>query len=196
MLITVGDLTDYMNLSLDTGATTAASAIIDGLEADLEAYVRRPLVPTEITAEVVRVDGRGKVLFKKTPVLSVASFSIDATVVSPAGYVVETWGLSQLSGVGLVSPFAAPPVLTASYVGGLPGDDPTDVWTRKARATLLRAAARDVNQVVRQDAAGVARLSVEGTAMDFHGGVKAGKGGLTEDEKAEFNRWKRRIVRA
>lgn len=194
-IIDVEALSVYMNLSLAGGASAAASAIIDGLEADLEAYLRRPLVETTVTDEAVKVDRRGNVRFKKTPVRSVTAFSIDGTAVSDASWSAESWGLSNLSAVHLAGPLGTDPVLTASYVAGLPGEDPTDEFTRKARATLLRAAARDVNQVVRQDAAGLATLLVEGTQMSFHGGVKGGAGGLTDEEKAQFSRWKRRVVR-
>lgn len=195
-IIDVEDLRVYMRLtSWETGASAAAAEIIDGLEADLEAHVRRPLVETTVTDEAVKADARGNVRFRQTPVRSVTAFSVDGTAITDASWNAESWGLSGLSFVHLSSPLSADPVLLASYVAGLPGEDPTDPFARKARATLLRAASRDVNQIVRQDAAGVARLSVEGTSVEFHGGVKAGAGGLTQDEKDQFNRWKRRIVR-
>lgn len=195
-IIDVEALRVYMKLtSWETGASAAADEIIDGLEADLEAFVRRPLVSTEVTDEVVKIDRRGRAQFKNTPVRSISEFKIDGDVVVETAYTVETWGISNVTAFGFSSPLGAQPVVLASYVGGLPGEDPTDGFTRKARATLLRAASRDVNQVVRQDAAGVARLTVEGTSIEFHGGVKAGAGGLTQDEKDQFLRWKRRITR-
>lgn len=194
-IIDVDDLADYMNLSIEGGQATAASIIIDGLEADLEAYVRRPLVRTEVEDETVKVDAAGRVRFRHTPVREVTSFSVDGVAVTADSWTAETWGLSGLSFVHLSSPLQTDPVLLASYVAGLPGEDLDDPFTRKARATLLRAASRDFNQVIRQDAAGIARLGIEGTSMDFHGGVKAGAGGLTENELEGFKRWRRRVFR-
>jgi hypothetical protein len=193
-IITAEDLATYMARELANEA--AATEIIDGLEADLEAYLKRPLVPTEITDEEVTIDTLGRVYTKATPVSAVAAFTVDGTAVSADAYLIRPYGLTYVSPVFLPSPLISPaPVMLLDYTGGLPGDDPTDPFTRKARATLLRAAARDYNQVVREDLAGVARAGVEGTNLEFHGGVKAGAGGLTEDEMAKFNRWKRRIAR-
>lgn len=193
-IITAEDLATYMARELANEA--AATEIIEGLEADLEAYLKRPLVPTVVTDEVVTVVGSGTVYPRSTPVISVESFTIDGTLIDPTQYGIRPFGIVDLVAVGFPSPLiSGAPALLLDYTGGLPGDDPEDPFTKKARATLLRAAARDYNQVVREDLAGVARAGVEGTNYEFHGGVKAGAGGLTDDELARFSRWKRRIVR-
>ncbi len=195
-IIDATDLGNYLAREIPVGVQAAAAdEIIAGLEGDLSGHLKRPLVPTDYTDEVVKVRG-GIVYPRWTPVISVSSFTVDGTTIDPGQYEVRPHGLVDIFPGFLPSPLISPaPTLLLSYRAGLPGDDPTEAFTRKARATLLRAAARDFNQVVREDLAGVARSAVEGSSLEFHGGVKAGAGGLTEDEKAQFDRWKRRIVR-
>lgn len=196
-IITATDLGTYMGREVDPGVGAAsATEIIAGLEADLAAYLKRPLVPTAVEDEVVKVVGCGTIYPKNTPVLTVEAFTIDGDAVDAALYEVRPFGLVDITAIFLPSPLiSTAPVVLLSYTAGLPGDDPTDPFTTAARATLLRAAARDYNQVHREDLAGVARSGVEGTNLEFHGGVRAGAGGLTDDEKARFNRWKRRVLR-
>ncbi len=190
-IISSTDLGAYLGRPIAAGAqANAATSIIDGLEADLETYLKRPLVPTTVEDEVVKIGEDGKVYLKATPVASVSAFTIDGVAVDVVDYAVERWGFTTWTSVGPTLNLAAPSIL-ASYVGGLSGDDPTSEFGRKAKATLLRAAARDFNQVVREDLAGVSRASVEGTSLDFHGTG----GGLTDAEKESFKKWKRRTVR-
>ena len=197
-LISVEDVTVYMARTFDEGAAsaTAASAIIDGLEGDLVAYLKRPLVEETVTDEEVDVDSTGRVRLAKTPVVSVSAFTVDGTAVDADYYALESWGL-VLTWPFVASPLISPaPVHLVSYVGGLPGNDPESDFARKARGVLLRAASRDIAQVVFEQAPGVSRLSVEGTSIEFHGGVRAGAGGLTETELKSLDRWRRRIVRS
>lgn len=194
MVISVEDVVVYMARHFDSTAasTTAASAIIDGLEADLEAYLKRPLVEEDVTDEVAKVDRRtGQVRLARTPVVSADALTVDGVLVPATDYRVETYGITEVfTPFWPVSPNAVDPVVLVSYRGGLPGQDPTSAFAKKARGVLLRAAARDITQVVFEQASGVSRLAVEGTTIDFQG-----KGGLTDAEKAEFSRWKRRVVR-
>lgn len=192
MLISVDDLKVYMALDLGASASAGAAVIIDGLEGDLEAHLKRPLVPTEVEDEIVKVDARGRIYLAKTPVRSVATFTVDGDLVAADRYEIVPWGMTDVWPGFMPSPMISPaPVLLVSYLGGLPGDDPLDVFTRKATGVLLRAAAREVNAVIRQDAAGLESLAVEGTSMRFHNPG----GGLTDDELKGFDRWKRRISR-
>jgi len=50
-LITVDDITTYMDISFTNVQEDAAALVIDGLQAELEAYLRRPVEPTEITEQ-------------------------------------------------------------------------------------------------------------------------------------------------
>lgn len=192
-VISTEDLRVYLNLSaLSAGQTLAASAIIDGLEADLEAYLKRPLVETTVEDEVVTMDRRGTIRLRETPVRSVTVFSVDGTAQDASTYEVVSWGLKDVFPGFMPSPLISPaPVLLATYVAGLDGEDPTSVFGRQARGVLLRVAAREFNRAVRQDAEGLERLSVEGTSMSF---VNPG-GGLSEEDLAKFTRWKKRVVR-
>lgn len=195
-IITAEELGTYMGREVPAGAKAAAvQEIIDGLEGDLEGYLKRPLVPTAFEDEEVSVRN-GIVYPRWTPIISVEAFDYSGTAVTADQYALKDYGLVDIWPGFLPSPLISPaPLLLLSYTAGLPGDDPTSAFGRKARATLLRAAARDYNQVVREDLAGLARAGVEGTNYEFHGGVRAGAGGLTEDERAQFKRWKRRTVR-
>lgn len=196
-IITPADLGTYMARTITAGAhEDAVAEMIDGLEGDLAAYLKRPVVPTDFTDEAVEVTRSGQVYLKRSPVISVASFTVDGVALDATWYTVKDYGLHDVWPGFLPSPLIQPaPTLLVSYRAGLPGDDPTTDFGRKARGVLLRAAVRDFNQVVREDLAGVARGSVEGTSLEFHGGVKAGAGGLTESELESFKRWKRRTVR-
>lgn len=195
-IIDAQDLAGYMKRAIeaDSDDETAANEIIDGLEADLEAYVKRPIVPTLVEDEAIEITHFGRVFLSATPVVEVTALSFDGTAIT--SYTQESYGLSGLSPVFTPPVLAGPTIFPlVSYRGGLPGDDPASTFGKKARAVLLRAAARDFNQVVRQDLAGVSRANVEGTSLEFHGGVRAGAGGLTDAELAGFQRWKRRRVR-
>lgn len=196
-IIAAADVGTYMAQPIAAGAqTNALTSIIEGLEGDLETYLKRPIVPTTVTDEEVSVNRDGKVFLRQSPVLSVTTFTVDGTAVDVAQYAVETWGINDVWPGFLPFPLISPaPALLVTYEAGLPGDDPTSAFGKKAKGVLLRAAARDFNQVVREDLAGVSRASVEGTSLEFHGGVRAGAGGLTETELDGFKRWKRRTVR-
>jgi len=195
-IITPVDLGKYLARPIAAGAqANAATEIIDGLEGDLAAYLKRPIAPAEFEDEEVTVSG-GVIYPRHTPILSVAGFSYGETEITDDQYVLRSYGLVDIWPGFVPDPIiAVPPPLLLSYTAGLPGDDPTTDFGRKARGVLLRAAARDFNQVVREDLAGVARAVIEGTDLGFHGGVRAGAGGLTETELEGFKRWKRRTVR-
>lgn len=99
-IIAHGDLAAYMGRTIAAGAAqTSATSIIEGLEADLETYLKRPIVPTAITDEVVKVDRDGRIYLRATPVVSVAGFTLNGTAVDADTYAVETWGLGQSRGV-------------------------------------------------------------------------------------------------
>ena len=61
-LITVSDITTYMDITLTNTQENAAEFVIEGLQSELEAYLRRPVEQTEFT-ETYRVPdvGRGVV---------------------------------------------------------------------------------------------------------------------------------------
>ena len=58
-LITVSDITTYMDISLTNVQEDAAQFVIDGLQAELEAYLRRPIEQTEFT-ETYRIPDHGR----------------------------------------------------------------------------------------------------------------------------------------
>lgn len=196
MLISADDVSAAMaRPAWSEGQRVAVEDIIQGLEDDLQSYLRRPLVPVVVVDEKVTYRD-GKIRLSKTPLVSVEGFTIAGTPVDASNYVVESWGLSGVWSIFGPSSLLVPdPVLLVSYTGGLPGDDPESEFGRLVRSKLKRAAMRDAAQVVLEKAPGLARLSVEGTSMEFTGGAKAGEGGWLESEKASFTRFRRRIVR-
>lgn len=190
-IVEVSDLATYLKRTIDGDNEAAAQSIIDGLEADLEAYLKRPLTETTVTAERVKVNGRGRIYSRSTPVRSVTSLTVDGQLVGADLYKVEAWGVGDIWYGFLPSPLIAPaPDIRLTYVAGLPGEDPEDPFTKAAKAAITRIAARDYNQVVREDLAGVRTASIEGTSLSF-----VGTGGWNLDELERFKRWKRRIVR-
>lgn len=192
-LVSLEDLESAMALTtLDTDAKVAAEAILEGLEGDLRSFLGRPLIETTVEDEAVRPTSKGTLNLRKTPVVSVSEFSVDGTVIDPADYVVRPWGITGVYGIVLapVTLTAGEPIIRASYVGGLPGNDDESEFFLAAKPVILRAASRDLNQFVRQDAAGLRTLSVEGTSMAF-----IGSGGLLDSEKDSLRRWKKRTVR-
>jgi hypothetical protein len=58
-LITVSDITTYMDITLTNVQEDAAQFVIDGLQAELEAYLRRPIEQTEFT-ESYRIPDYGR----------------------------------------------------------------------------------------------------------------------------------------
>lgn len=198
MLVSVEDVTDYMALSFEEGSAsaTAASAIVQGIEGDLRTYLRRPLEETTVTDEVVKIDSQGRVRLALDPLREVTAFSVDGTPVEVTSYEVKPTGIT-VRWPFFASPLIAPsPVILVSYIAGLTGEDPNSDFGRAARSAIKRVSARDVAQVVLEKAPGVARLNVEGTAIDFTGGVKAGKGGWFEEELKGLSRFRRKVYRA
>ena len=192
-LVSVDDLVEYLGLStLSTAASAAAGAILDGLEGEMETYLGRALEETTVEDEEVKVDRRGFIRFSRLPVRSVASISVDGDLLAATAYKVENWGVSDIFPGFLPSSLISPePTISVSYVAGLPGEDPTSPFGKTARGVLKRAAARILNQTVRQDAAGLKALTVEGTALNFSYPDE----GLTEGDKKAIQRHKRRVVR-
>lgn len=193
-IIDVEDVTDYLSLSYaSTAASTAAvEAIIGGLEADLQGYIRRPLVPTSFTETDpdIRVD-RGTIKVRNQPVISIASFTIDGVAqVDGTNYVRERYGVSSIDFLSVPALGTLRPALSISYTAGLPGDDPASEFGAFVKAKLVQKAAAIVNKVVREDSAGTSSTSVEGTSLRWDTTET-----WSEQELKRFDRWKRRFVR-
>jgi hypothetical protein len=57
MLVSVSDLTTYMDISLSMRQKDAADLVLRGLQSELEAYLRRPIEPKEFVEEYVLDSG-------------------------------------------------------------------------------------------------------------------------------------------
>ena len=49
MLVSVADLTKYMDIRFSNRQEEAAEFVLEGLQSELEGYLRRPIEPTEFT---------------------------------------------------------------------------------------------------------------------------------------------------
>ena len=56
-LVSVPDLVTYMDISLSLRQQDAAEFVLEGLQSELEAYLRRPIEPTEFIEEHVLDSG-------------------------------------------------------------------------------------------------------------------------------------------
>lgn len=184
-IVTPTDITDYLALSVLSGAhLSAASVMIDGLVGDLEAFLGRPTTVRTFTESPRLPDPwAGVIKLRNQPVATVNAFTANAVPVT--GYTVERYGLSAVS-----IPFgaASPPALSVAYTAGLTGDDPTDDFGRAVKGPLLRVAARSWSKVVKDDAAGVKSLGVEGYTTSYGAALD----GWTRDELWSLSRWRLR----
>lgn len=189
MIVSPEDVRVYLNLSaLSAGQTSAASAIIDGLEADAEEFFRRPVrIGTFTEAPPVRPNYDGRLRFRKTPVLSISAFSVDGDPVTADYYNMTAWGVEDLRLVP-GSSLTSPPVLSVTYAAGLDGEDPEGDFGKPFRSKLLRASARVFAKVVKDDAIGVEDLSTEGYRARY---VAGGEFWL-QGELDSMSRWRRR----
>lgn len=189
LIADVLELRTYMGLpALSSTQEAAADAILRGLQNDLEAYLGRPATIREFT-EAPRIDRHGNVSLRWTPVLEIASLTVDGSAVDSTMYLFRSWGLKNLF-VADPSFGLTEPVVAVTYRAGLDGRNEGDPFGRSVKPKLLRAAAREFNQVVREDAAGVSRFSVEGTSISF-----VGEGGWLPSELESLRRWKKRTAR-
>lgn len=177
------DLKDYMSgLGLDADQAESAQDILDGLQRDLERYCQR-LFERKERVENLRVDDQGRIWPKATPVVSITS---PDGLVAGYGNMIDT-AYYAVGSIVTLSAFGCSPGewITLTYVGGL---DPDEDDLQDVRLAILRAAAREVTD--RHDDT----LSVKDT--DARDKERSDKRviGFTKDEKAAFDRLRRRTV--
>lgn len=189
--IGVNDVTDYLQVSWETGTapSLAASAIIDGLEADLRGWLRRPLAVAQFVERSpdVRVTGGGLLRVTQTPVVEVLSLSVDGR----AAVLGSEFDLRR-EGIAYFGPRWGYTDLVVDYRAGLTGDDPGSDFGSFLRSQMIRKAAAVCNKVVREDQAGLDSLSVEGTT--YRWSSAAGET-WADDELKRFARFRRRVKR-
>lgn len=204
MLVSVADLTKYMDIRFSNRQEEAAEFVLEGLQSELEGYLRRPVEPTEFT-ETYIMDSNyvgvptssffynesldttfntvsyfsppTTVYLRNSPVISV-----DSLVVRPQ---TENTGTSQVEGrdftirrygVDVYRAFANDEV-TITYTAGLDGSA-----IKVFKLMILRAATREM-QNMHDDVVGVKDLEARNVApMEV---------GFLEKELLAVKRWRR-----
>lgn len=204
MLVTVADLTKYMDIRFSNRQEEAAEFVLEGLQSELEGYLRRPVEPTEFT-ETYIMDSNyvgvptssffynesldttfntvsyfsppTTVYLRNSPVISV-----DSLVVRPQ---TENTGTSQVEGrdftirrygVDVYRAFANDEV-TITYTAGLDGSA-----IKVFKLMILRAATREM-QNMHDDVVGVKDLETRNVASL--------ETGFLEKELLAVKRWRR-----
>ena len=185
MLVSVNDLQIYMDISFSNRQQDAAEFVLEGLQSELESYLRRPVEPVTVTETHViesseigvpmssffydmSLDTTQKpmaliqppvtVYLRNSPVISVAS----VTIKSPT----QTDGVAQVAnrdyivrrfGIDLFRAYSND-LVTVTYTGGLEGDD-----IPHFKSLILRAATREM-QNMHDDVVGVKDLQTRNVA--------------------------------
>jgi hypothetical protein len=204
MLVTTADLADYMDIKFSPRQTRAAQMVLEGLQSELEGFLRRPVEPALFVEDyVIPSENIGLplssffynqefdttqefsgiyqppiiVYLRNSPVVSVTSLYI--TSPSTGASVVAEEGLDFIVrrfGLDLFRGFPNDRV-TVEYTAGLDGEE-----IKIFKLLILRAATREV-QNMHDDTVGVKDLTTRNVAPLVTG--------FTEDEKRSVRRWRR-----
>ena len=206
MLATVDDLIAYMDIKLTNRQTRAAEFVLEGLQSELESYLRRPIEPdTFVEDYVIPIQNIGfpgtsffydysldttnqfiglyqppvTVYLRNSPVNSVTSVYIStpsSASVTPTLQTPNTDYTVQRFGIDLYRAFANDTV-TVTYTAGLPGSE-----IKIFKLLILRASAREM-QNMHDDVVGLKDLETRNVAPLTTG--------FTEEELRSVRRWRR-----
>ena len=185
MLVSIDELRRYMDITFSSRQEDAATYVLEGLQSELEAYIRRPIEVQELTeTHVIQASSVGMptasffydqsldttlntgisitqppvgVYLRNSPVVSVS----EVTITNTTGDV-----LSQTEGIDYVVQrygidcYRGYPndVVTVTYEGGLNGDN-----IKMFRLMILRAASREM-QNMHDDVVGIKDLNSRNVA--------------------------------
>jgi hypothetical protein len=197
-LASVEDLVAYMsNIQLEAEQYQAAELVLDGVEAEVEAFIGRPLVsgPQAETA-YMSDNGTGFVRLAGTPVISVESVSILGQTLNTSSYQIGPGGIFLImpyintpalfitsygpSGITAPADPTGVPIIV-NYTGGLPA-----AAARQLRLEILRIAANEM-QNRHDDVLGV---SGEGRTSP----PPLLPVGLDDNARERLSRFKRRVA--
>lgn len=204
MLVSVADLTKYMDIRFSNRQEEAAEFVLEGLQSELEGYLRRPVEPTEFTETYVMdsnyvgvptssffynesLDTTFNTVTYFTPPTTVYArnspiVSVDSVVVRQQTETVGktlTEGLDftiRRYGVDIYRAFANDEV-TITYTAGLEGSA-----IKMFKLMILRAATREM-QNMHDDVVGIKDLETRNVAPL--------ETGFTEKELLSVKRWRR-----
>jgi hypothetical protein len=205
MLVTTTELERYMDIKFSNRQLYAAEYVLEGLQSELEAYLRRP-VETQLFTEIYKVesnnvgipnssffydyslDTTGNVLsflqppytvyLRNSPVHSVSSMTVTGPVPdgAPVSLTEGTDFVVRRYGVDVYRTFAND-TINITYSAGLDGPE-----IKMMRLAILRAGAREM-QNMHDDVVGIRDLETRNTAPLTTG--------FTPEEIASFRRWRR-----
>lgn len=204
MLVSVADLTKYMDIRFSNRQEEAAEFVLEGLQSELEGYLRRPVEPTEFTETYVMdsnyvgvptssffynesLDTTFNTVTYFTPPTTVYArnspiVSVDSVVVRQQTETVGktlTEGLDftiRRYGIDVYRAFANDEV-TITYTAGLEGSA-----IKMFKLMILRAATREM-QNMHDDVVGIKDLETRNVAPL--------ETGFTEKELLSVKRWRR-----
>ena len=206
-LVTISDLKKYMDITLSNTQTDAAQFVLDGLEADLEHYIGRPITAASFSESHVapaNYSGSSQYSFfydynldrtstavadvtkppfvlytRRSPVVSVASLTVQGQADSSA--TTQTVGRDYVVRRYGVDIFTVQDndIIVINYTAGL---DAAADNTSALKLILLRAASREV-QNLHDDVVGLKDLTTRNVAPLATG--------FTEDEMNSVKRWRR-----
>lgn len=206
MLVSVSNLQDYMDIRFTNRQHDAAEFVLEGLQSELESYLRRPVEVEAVTETHViesthmgipsasffynysldttmqtlsYLDPPVTIYLRNSPVISVSSITIASPTMSPVAQVEGRDYVVRRYGVELYRGFAND-LVTVTYSGGLDGPQ-----IKIFRSLILRAATREM-QNMHDDVVGIKDLETRNVApLDT---------GFTEQELNSIRRWRRRRI--
>jgi hypothetical protein len=206
-LVTTADLKKYMDITFSNVQEDAAQMIVDGLEADLEHYIGRPVSAASFSESHVapaNYSGSSQYSFfydynldrtstsvadvtkppfvlytRRSPVVSVASLTVQGQ--SDASATTQTVGTDYVVRRYGVDMFTVQDndIIVITYTAGL---DAASDNTAALKLVILRAASREV-QNLHDDVVGMKDLTTRNVAP-----VETG---FTENELTSVKRWRR-----
>ena len=206
-LVTVSDLKTYMDMSFSNRQEDAAQFVIDGLQSELETYLRRPIeVATFVETQILEnndvgvpmssffynyndnTDGATQQLalppqciyLSNSPVISVSSVTIKHPMNNTIyAQVHERDYILRPYGIDIYTAYANDRV-TVTYSAGYAGGN-----IKMFKLMILRAAAREV-QNMHDDVVGIKDLGAREVALQ--------ETGFLEKELVAVKRWRRNRI--
>lgn len=204
MLVSIDELTRYMDIKLTARQEDAATYILEGLQSEVESYIRRPIEVAQYTeTHVIQATMVGMptssffydasldttlnmgvsvtqppvtIYLRNTPVVSVTSVILTNTNNDTSTQVSGIDYVKQRYGIDCYRGYPND-VVTVTYTGGLDGDE-----IKVFRLMILRAASREM-QNMHDDVVGIKDLEPRNVApMET---------GFTERELLSVKKYKR-----
>lgn len=206
MLVSVNDLQIYMDVTFSNRQQDAAEFVLEGLQSELEAYLRRPVEPVEDIVETHVIEGTHLGVptssFFYNQGLDTAQTTIISAVQPPVTIYLRNTPVAEVTSVTVRQPMqetaitqqaerdylvrrfgidlyrvSANDTVTVTYTGGLDGEA-----IPALKSLILRAATREM-QNMHDDVVGVKDLTTRNVAPL--------ETGFSDKELMSIRRWRR-----